>query len=682
MTETLLNSPKKEGDRREIAASGLSLRLERVKFLTDQLMSALPPLAELEEARKELDDEITNELMQLALSMRLRKDIDRDALEAFKKRPFTFTPYVDDKGQRREDWYYLLMPRFVDMQIGWLEKQDLSYNHFVVNRYLDWLGELPGLIKKELGFKPPPQLEYRDGFITGEPSAIDNFARKNPNLLKVRRGNKLIVRPKRHFEVLAALVKEGVLPFNPQSVPQELLVNRKCDIEPRSYQREAWKVLLEWSHIGVFYPASVGKSYFGIWVLAQIKPPSLVVVPTVLLKETWEERILLHTDLKLGEEVEVLAYPTAIKRYSNQSKKQFNLKIYDECHHLGADELSRLVTIPSAVSLGLTATPMREDKREEFIYAFTGRPHGLSWDHFRKLNLIRNPVCHVDILKSVEAKVKYIGELAEGKKTLVFCDSIELGTIVSKRYDVPHVYGATKKDRLKTIQDAPLVVVSRVGDEGISLPEVEQIIEISWLGKSRRQELQRFTRLLHSQVGVGDLPAHTLPTDRQALQELRRLREPEYHILMTLDEYARDRKRLFSIMDKGFKVEIHRERVSERQFTRTQQERGRKVRITPHDAPSPSQSETQPIAPTAAPSGLPPGMQKLYLTLTEPQQRLISHLYLRDGEWHSTSKIYPFLNYTTYQGMINSTKLPELERRKIIERKTGYVRTNFRGLKE
>lgn len=563
MVQAVEENPKLKPD-----TGAIQLTIERVKFLTEQLRDALPNVQELQQAAKQLDQEITDEMMQLALSMKLKKNIDRDAVEAFKKRPFTFTPVPG-----REGWFYLLMPRFVDMQIGWLDSQDLSYNHFIVNRYMDWLGELPELIKKELGFKPPPELEYAGGVITGDSSALDAFARKNPELIKSRRGNKLFVRPKRHFEVLAGLIKEGCLPFTRQPISHEILTERRCDIELRPYQKEAWKTLCEWSHMGLFYPASVGKSYFGVWLAAHIKPPTLVVVPTILLKETWEERITLHTDMRLGEEVEVLTYQSAIKRYGDQ-RKQFNLKLYDEVHHLPANELSRLATIPSLVSVGFTASPAREDKREEYIYALTGRPQGLNWDFFRKLNLIRNPVCNVWIVKSTEAKIKQVGELAEGKKTLVFCDSIELGTILSKRYDVPHVYGATKKDRLKTIQDAELVVVSRVGDEGISLPEVEQVIEISWLGRSRRQELQRFTRLLHSRVGqrrridvtgLSEEEQRRLEEqDDEDAEEERRLREPAYHILMTLEEYARDRKRLFSIMDKGFKVEIHREGISER----------------------------------------------------------------------------------------------------------------------
>jgi len=246
--------------------------------------------------------------------------------------------------------------------------------------------------------------------------------------------------------------------------------------------------------------------------------------------------------------------------------------------------------------------------------------------------LIRNPTCHVWILKNTETKVKEIGELAKGKKTLVFCDSIELGTIVSKRYEIPHVYGATKKDRLATIQDADLVVVSRVGDEGISLPEVEQIIEISWLGRSRRQELQRFTRLLHSQIGKET----GLPSKDAFVQEAVRLREPVFHILMTPEEYARDRKRLFSVMDKGFRVEIHREGVSERSIQRRLSEELPTRRLVPSRRPTPTAPSPAVTLPSTLTERLP-GIEKT-LSRLEPVEEKVTRTILANPTQVFTAK--------------------------------------------
>jgi superfamily II DNA or RNA helicase len=71
-----------------------------------------------------------------------------------------------------------------------------------------------------------------------------------------------------------------------------------------------------------------------------------------------------------------------------------------------------------------------------------------------------------------------------------------------------------------------------VGDEGISLPEIQRVIEYDYLFGSRRQEAQRAGRLFHA-VEAG-----------------------EHIILMTLDEYRKYKKRLYSLTEKGIEIKI------------------------------------------------------------------------------------------------------------------------------
>jgi hypothetical protein len=58
------------------------------------------------------------------------------------------------------------------------------------------------------------------------------------------------------------------------------------------------------------------------------------------------------------------------------------------------------------------------------------------------------------------------------------------------RFNIPFIYGETK-DRLDVIRESQACVVSRVGDEGISLPRIERVIEVVFLYGSRMQESQR-----------------------------------------------------------------------------------------------------------------------------------------------------------------------------------------------
>ena len=84
----------------------------------------------------------------------------------------------------------------------------------------------------------------------------------------------------------------------------------------------------------------------------------------------------------------------------------------------------------------------------------------------------------------------------------------------------------------QTISQNKTTVISRVGDEGLDITNLETVIEIDFLFGSRRQELQRFGRLLHSRY------------------------RGKYVIIMTKEEYVNYRKRLLSLFEKGFEVDV------------------------------------------------------------------------------------------------------------------------------
>jgi len=606
-----------------------TLTLERVKFLIEQIKSVVPRLDELANLSDEIRNQIQRQIAEYALSIRTTK-LKPEELEAFFRKPYLIQPV-----HGREQAWHLIVPKFLDVQMGWLESETESYRIFLINRYVEWLGGLPDEVKRQLGFKPPPDL-YLDGeILTGSPRALEEAWTRYRPLLKDRDNKQIIINKRRSFELLAALIKDGVLPFTPKPVDPADLVNRSLDFELRQYQKDAWQAFLRYSNIGVFYPASTGKTVLGLYVMTHVKPPHLIVVPTRLLQEQWEERIQSHTDLK-NEEYVVATYHTAIKKLGG---KPWSTLIIDETHHLPADQFSKLSFIQRKYTVGLSATPQREDKREEYIFALTGYPVGLGWEHFKQLGLIKSPVCHVWIVKNFEAKLARLKTLIDPDvKTLIFSDSIEVGKTIAKRFDLPHVYGATKDGRLETIEQSPVTVVSRVADEGVSLPTVGKVIEVNWLYGSRRQELQRFTRLLHG----FDIKS-----------------EGEHHILMTLDDYMHDRKRLFSVMDKGFKVEIHREGVSERAVEQRLSEAWQR----PPRRHQPAVKETTPApAPTGPVTGIIelPGVQRIMARLSKPEQRFYSLLLQNDGSWFKREQLPLLLGYTSDDSMRSSINFSKL----------------------
>ena len=113
-----------------------------------------------------------------------------------------------------------------------------------------------------------------------------------------------------------------------------------------------------------------------------------------------------------------------------------------------------------------SGSPFREDQRENYIFALTGFPIGISWDSLIEEGIIEAPDVILYILSDYKAKESKLAELLQQeKKTIVFCDKINLGKSLSKKFEIPFVYGQTK-DRLEIINKSDVTVVSRVGDEG------------------------------------------------------------------------------------------------------------------------------------------------------------------------------------------------------------------------
>lgn len=139
---------------------------------------------------------------------------------------------------------------------------------------------------------------------------------------------------------------------------------------------------------------------------------------------------------------------------------------------------------------------------------------------------------HVHVVRSSAGKLRKLEELLDTKKkTLIFCDTISLGKEIARKFNVPYIYGETS-NRLEEIENNNVVCISRVGDLGVSIKDLQRIIEVDFLFGSRQQELQRTGRLMHSE-------------------------EAERHdIIMTEAEVSQHGKRLWALQEKGFSVKI------------------------------------------------------------------------------------------------------------------------------
>ncbi|PJC01980.1 MAG: helicase, partial [Candidatus Komeilibacteria bacterium CG_4_9_14_0_8_um_filter_36_9] len=85
-----------------------------------------------------------------------------------------------------------------------------------------------------------------------------------------------------------------------------------------------------------------------------IKGDKLVVVPTLTLKEQWEERIKKFIP-EFQNETEVVTYHA----YEKLRNREFSLIIFDECQHLPANTFIRLSTLKTKYRLGFSGSPFR-----------------------------------------------------------------------------------------------------------------------------------------------------------------------------------------------------------------------------------------------------------------------------------------------------------------------------------
>jgi DNA excision repair protein ERCC-3 len=446
-------------------------------------------------------------------------DIEKPDFLAFFKRPYALIPQGKNK-------VLVAVPKFVKgFQVGWLWKETETFYIYQFDQYSAWLGDAPADLLEAINFKKGFEVQVFDDIVHFAPNQREAVKKKlGQHLRDVGEDSARILRG-HAFDVLAETIENGCLPFRAQPVADadRRPVQHKFNLRP--YQAEAAKRFLETGAIGAFHPTGAGKSFLAMHLIDTLKGEKHIIVPTRTLIEQWQAYIETHLP-HIRHEVRLFTY----SGYREHGKPM--LTVYDECHRLPADTFSRLALIPTKYRLGLSASPHREDGRESYIFALTGFPVGLNWQEYMQTAGKSYHPIYIHIVRSAAAKIRKVEELRDPKKkTVIFSDGIELGKELSRRFDVPFVYGETE-NRLATIGDAKTVVLSRVGDLGVSIKDLQRIIEVDFLKGSRQQELQRTGRLMHSE------------------------RAERHDIIMTEGEAHEHGKRLWALQEKGFTIKV------------------------------------------------------------------------------------------------------------------------------
>lgn len=347
------------------------------------------------------------------------------------------------------------------------------------------------------------------------------------------------------FHLASKLVQDGIIPWTSRPVEQKW--KWQTDIKLRPYQQEAFDFFLKNGAMTLVYPFGGGKSFFGVQVIACISGRTLVVVPSVSLIAVWQKYISEHFDrfsrpsvgLFYGArkerrcDVTIATYDSAL---THLTKENYDLLVFDESHHFPAETYSRLAFMDAKYRLSLSGSPHREDGRSELIYVLGGAPYGSDWEQLFAEGWVKRPEVYLHVTSTKLMLLKSLLDILKGP-TMVFCDTIAIGEDASRMTGLPYIHGKhSLKERTEIAGKNPRFIASRIFDEGVDLPDIKNIIEIDFLGGSRRQQLQRVGRLMHSV-----------------------LEGAEYHLLMSPEELERYEKRLYGLYSRNFKVSVVRE---------------------------------------------------------------------------------------------------------------------------
>jgi len=302
-------------------------------------------------------------------------------------------------------------------------------------------------------------------------------------------------------------------------------------------------------HGTIVLPCGSGKTIIGIDIMCKISAYTLILTTSVAAVHQWMREILDKTTLTkedIGEytgdkkeikPVTICTYQILIyKREKDEEYVHFNifkslnwgLIIYDEVHLLPAPIFRITAEIQSKRRLGLTATLIREDQHEKDVFCLIGpKKFDTPWKVLEKQGWISTAKCvEIKIPLREDLKIEYL--LADQKekfniaaknpdKILVLKDILmrhsDLPTLIighfidqlieiSKHFNLPLITGKTPNGLREEIYnkfkngEIKKIVVSKVANFSIDLPDATVLIQLSGTYGSRQEEAQRLGRIL------------------------------------------------------------------------------------------------------------------------------------------------------------------------------------------
>ncbi len=317
----------------------------------------------------------------------------------------------------------------------------------------------------------------------------------------------------------------------------------------------------------IVLPCGAGKTVVGITALAMLKKSTLVLTTSTTAVEQWRREVLDKTDIDdalvatyTGDNKEIAPVTIAtyqivtyrpkkdgdFPHFTIFNQRDWGLIIYDEVHLLPAPVFRITSEIQARRRLGLTATLLREDGREEDVFSLIGpKKFDVPWRVLESKGWIAEAQCHeVRLGLPADSRMEYAvaewrdkfrlasentvkDDLVEllldqhdgpGDRVLIIGQYLKQLRRLASRFELPLITGQTTNSEREDLYgkfrrgELRRLVLSKVGNFAIDLPDANVMIQVSGTFGSRQEEAQRLGRILRPKPG--ELPAtfYTLVT--------------------------------------------------------------------------------------------------------------------------------------------------------------------------
>ena len=324
--------------------------------------------------------------------------------------------------------------------------------------------------------------------------------------------------------------------------------------EIRGYQKNAAQALVGNKGPGtgfgtIVLPCGAGKTIVGMTVMDLLKTSTLIITTNISAVHQWiqelkdksnltDEQIAEYTgENKTLAPVTVATYQILTWRpekdgpyphFSIFTKRKWGLIIYDEVHMLPAPVFRVVAELQAVRRVGLTATLVREDGCEGYVFSLVGpKRYDVPWKELEKAHWIAKAECievRLDLPESQEIeyavasarekhKLASVNEIKNivtqqiiahypDDKILVIGQYLDQLNTIAKELNAPIITGKTpnvERDQIyKSFREGKIhvLVVSKVANFAIDLPDASIAIQISGTFGSRQEEAQRLGRIL------------------------------------------------------------------------------------------------------------------------------------------------------------------------------------------